>query len=146
MKNMWKLELGQSSQLSTTLRIHIFALILCNAVTNPTKSPFLYPTIAKGVYLYKYACRKVSLSHTCWQHQCSSQHVQPNGLPLLVTLETLQYFSFCKQLTTRNVMHFCVPVSLHLTLMTRLANVEINLPHPFPPPPFFFLQNPDLTT
>lgn len=66
MKNMRKFEQGQNSQLSTTLRIHIFALILHAAVTNPTKSPFLYPTIANGVYLSKYVCKKVCLSQRCW--------------------------------------------------------------------------------
>lgn len=75
-ENMRKSELGQSSQLRTTLRIHILVLILHAAATNPKKSQFHYPTIAKGVYLSKYVFRKVPLSRRCWQHQCSSQPVQ----------------------------------------------------------------------
>ena len=100
-----------------TLRTHIFVLILRAADTNPTKSLFLYPSIAKGVYLSKDVCGKVPLSHRRWQHQCSSQPVPPNGAPLLGTSEMLQYLSFCNHLTTRNVMHCYIPVSLHITLI-----------------------------
>lgn len=105
-ENTRKLELGPSSQLRTTLRIHVLQ-------TPQSLSSIILPQLKEFVCLNMFSgrclCQGGAGSISAWAS------LRKKWSPLLETSEILQYFSFCYHLTLRNVVLCCVPVSLYIT-------------------------------